>query len=353
MRLLLNYSRYFAFVAMALPTIEIDFAPAYELILSLATAGDVAGVDTYEDPPSAPPELVREVQAFGGGSDMVWAHLLGLTYRCPSPRDVPALLACLEATDPHEIKLVLLGYHVRWVRRTTPPEVIEAAARGDRAARQEFLRTAAPDEAWRTAIATLLPRDAAEVKSRLIALIGRWNEATFREQEPQLLTILRRDAEAKEALPAERLLEAALPGYDYVPEPGVRHIVLIPSYVIRPEIHSFEQGETRFFAYSVADESLNVDGDAPSPQLVRLARALGDERRLRILRRLTTGDYTLQELADHFGAGNTTVLHHLIILRGAGLVRLRAQGTSKPYVLRRETVARLGALLEDFLGEEA
>jgi DNA-binding transcriptional ArsR family regulator len=336
---------------VAQPHLELHVAPAYELILSLAAAGDVAGVDTYEDRPAAPPELLRDVQAFSG-SDMVWAHLLGLAYRCPPPRDVPTFLACLEATDPHETKLILLGYYVCWIRRTTPPQVIEAAAGGDRAARQEFLRTSRPsDEAWQASLATLLPLDAGTIRARLRELVGRWNETVFREKEPQLLPILRRDAEAKGSLPAERILEAALPGYDYVPEPGIRHIVLIPSYVIRPEIHSFEQGDTKFFAYPVADESLALAGDAPSPQLVRLAKALGDERRLRILKRLTTGEYTLQELADHFGAGNTTLLHHLIILRAAGLVRLRTQGAAKRYVLRPETVARLGPLLEGFLAK--
>jgi DNA-binding transcriptional ArsR family regulator len=338
---------------MAHPTIQVDVSPAYELILSLATAGDIAGADTYEDPPSAPPALVREVRAFGGGSDKPWAHLLGFAYRCPPPRDVPAFLACLTDADPHELKLVLLGYYVRFIRRTTPAPVIEAAAGGDRVAQQEFLRTSLPsDEAWQAALATLLPLDAAEIKSRLLALIGRWNDEVWREKEPQLLPILRRDGEMKGALPAEAMLEASLPSYAYVPEPGVRHIVLVPSYVIRPEIHTFEQGETKFFAYPVADASLGVTGGAPSPQLVRLAKALGDERRLRVLKRLTSGAYTLQELADHFGVGNTTLLHHLITLRAAGLVRLRAEGAAKRYELRRETVARLGPLLEGYLGEE-
>lgn len=86
---------------------------------------------------------------------------------------------------------------------------------------------------------------------------------------------------------------------------------------------------------------------APPPRLVRVLKALGDERRLRILHRLGEGEFTLQELSTHFDTGNTTMLHHLVILRAAGLVEVR--GTAKRYRMRREPLDDLPRFIDLYL----
>jgi DNA-binding transcriptional ArsR family regulator len=118
--------------------------------------------------------------------------------------------------------------------------------------------------------------------------------------------------------------------------------------VARPQTRSFEHHEATFLVYPVADEGLSADRAHPSPRLVRTLKALADERRLRVLKRLTDGSYTLQELADHFGVGSTTMFHHLVILRSAGLVR-QSSGSAKRYTLRLQEVSDLSHLLEDYL----
>lgn len=71
----------------------------------------------------------------------------------------------------------------------------------------------------------------------IIDILRRWYDGVFRQQEPQILPVLARDAEAKRALQAsmsaQQLIEAAT-GWEYVPEPGIRRVVLIPSSVLRP-----------------------------------------------------------------------------------------------------------------------
>jgi DNA-binding transcriptional ArsR family regulator len=54
------------------------------------------------------------------------------------------------------------------------------------------------------------------------------------------------------------------------------------------------------------------------------------------------------ELADAFGVAKTTMHHHMIILRSAGLVSVGVG--SKRYRLRHETVPDVGALLSGYLG---
>lgn len=342
-------------------SLEIDSSPAYEFILTLCVFGDPAGQATYEVGADwfktiraqASPDLLTAVERFGGGSDLVWAHLLSLAYETPAPRDVSGFLAHLRTVDPLEVRLRVLGYYVRYFRRATAPEVIAAAAAGDAGAQQHYLETSYPDDAsWQTALRLLLPLDAETTRDRLLDILHRWHEEVFRPREPTLLPILRRDADQKrmlaQSLSARDAIDAALPGIEYVPELGINRLLLIPSYVVRPQIHSFEHHDVKIFAYPVADESLTAEPGAPPPQLLRLLRALADERRLSILKRLTAGNYTLHELATYFEVGSTTVLHHLVILRSAGLVRLTA-ASPKRYVLTAQGAFQLSSLLQEYL----
>ncbi|HZO72917.1 MAG TPA: winged helix-turn-helix domain-containing protein [Ktedonobacteraceae bacterium] len=297
------------------------------------------------------PDLLEIIKRFGFQSHEMWGHISALACTCPPPRDVPALLAYLKTIDPLELRLHLLGYYVRQHRRSTAPDVIYAAAQGDGEAQRELLRTSLPvDARWQEALRWHLSRDVTETKERLLEIVHGWYDKVFREQEMQLLPILTQDAEAKLALQAahspEQLIEICT-GWEYVPEPGIRRVVLIPSYVIRPFNNDTESGDTQLFFYPVTDASILADPSAPPAYLLNLVKALGDERRLRILKMLSGGSYTLQELADEFGVAKTTIHHHLVQLRSAGLVRMRI--SDKRFSLRRYPIDNLGEALRKYL----
>src|SRR5436305_1047329 len=120
--------------------VEIDAALAYEFILSLGVTVDVPGRKTYEGGVSlleglrkaAAAILLRQIHEFSGESDLVWVHLLSFVYDAPPPRTVPAFLEYLAGADPDDVRLRMLGYYVRYFRRATPPDIIMAAAKGDR-----------------------------------------------------------------------------------------------------------------------------------------------------------------------------------------------------------------------------
>src|SRR5262249_57498517 len=83
--------------------------------------------------------------------------------------------------------------------------------------------------------------------------------------------------------------------------------------------------------------------------LMGLAGAVGDESRLRILRFLASGGpYTLTEVARATGLSQSTVHHHLIALRAAGLTRAY-QLTPPRYSLRPNADARVAEALRAFL----
>ena len=166
------------------------------------------------------------------------------------------------------------------------------------------------------------------------------------------MPILARDVEAKLALKlthsAEQLIEMAT-GWEYVPEPGIRRGVLVPSYIMRPWNSEVERHDTVIFCYPVAEESISADENVPPARLVKLAKALADERRLRILKKLATGSYTLQEMAEDLGVAKTTAHHHIITLRSAGLVRMNL--SDKRWSLRQYMVNNVGELLNTYLKE--
>jgi DNA-binding transcriptional ArsR family regulator len=342
-------------------TLEIDSCPAYEFVLSLSVWSDIIDHDTYEVDTGwfedirrqAPQDLLAKIEAFAQQSDMLWAHLISPAYECPPPHDVPTFLAYLKTLDPLEIRLRLLGYYVRYFRRATPPEVIAAAAAGDHTAQQQFLQTSYPNIAsWHAALAHLLPLTPAETASQLMEILERWYTEVFRAQEPRLLPSLERAVEATRLLAAsasmDGVIERVTNGVSFVPEPGIQRVLLIPSVVARPIVHYFDHHEVKIICYPVSDESMAVEGETPPPRLLRVLKALGDERRLRILKRLSTGQYTLQQLANHFGVSKTLMHHHLFILRAAGLIQVRG-GANQVYSLRHDTIAAVGPLLNKYL----
>jgi DNA-binding transcriptional ArsR family regulator len=341
--------------------VSIEVSPAYELLQSMGVTFDDRDAETYEvgadwiaDVRSrAGDDLLEQVSRVSFADADAWVHLSGLVHDTPAPRDVPAFLAHLRETDAAEIKLHLVQFYAREIRRMTSPTVIRAAVGGDAEARGEFLRTSYPEwEPWTSFLTRVLDVDSDAFKDDLIDTIEAWYERVWKAEALTIMPIIERDAEAKRQmvreLPIDRFVTTATNGVEFAPRPGIDRLVMVPSFVNRPLVTYYEFGESLIIVYPVADESVTAETDAPPLRLVRLSKALGDEKRLRILRALAEGEKTLMELADMFGVAKTTMHHHMIVLRSAGLISVGVG--SKHYRLRQETVPDIGALLSGYLG---
>jgi DNA-binding transcriptional ArsR family regulator len=71
--------------------------------------------------------------------------------------------------------------------------------------------------------------------------------------------------------------------------------------------------------------------------------ALGDPNRRAIVELLSRGGKSVQQIADQLPISRPAVSRHLRLLKGAGLVRDRAEGTRHVYELRDEGVAAIRA----------
>jgi DNA-binding transcriptional ArsR family regulator len=324
---------------------RIESAAAYELVLSLAVAAsDASTPQATEVREAAGAALVERVRRFAS-SDWMWAHLLSLAYEAPAPRDVPAFRAFLQGVPPLEIQRRLAGFYVRWFRRSTSVDVMEAAVRGGDAAIREFVaRGSGEDPSWSGSLRTRLDAGAARTKAELLPLLDVWIDRVF---GPVTMPTLRRlgaaaslRRRAVSGRAAADVMNEVL-GWAYLPEPSISRVLLVPSVVIHPTTHEFEHEQTKLICFPIDPR----DDPSPrvSPELLAVARALADESRLRALTALAGSELGAQELADRLGLGLSTVLHHLGELRAAGLVE--RGGRRRPYRIAAQGLERAAALL--------
>jgi len=75
--------------------------------------------------------------------------------------------------------------------------------------------------------------------------------------------------------------------------------------------------------------------------LLEFFKAMADESRLRIVGLLAHGERSVQDLARALDLKEPTVSHHLAILKGLGLVTVRAEGTTRWHALDQGALERL------------
>ena len=336
--------------------IELEVAEAAEVLMSICAVGDVGDHDTFDlgaewlqaRLDSVPDDLREEVLGLRLGDMKVAAHLLGIVYDTPKPRTFAAFLERLEAIDPVELKLHLFG-HYDTSSNHIAPDIVERAAAGEAEAIERVLEELAEWSDKHELYRSILEMDSEEVKARLVGLLPRWYEQVFAPYEQEWREAAERDAEAKRALVArhtpEQLVELATRGYQYTPPPAIRTIAFFPSWFMRPWVILWEHKSTKIFCYPIAPAP--EEGVSPA-EVARIYKALGDEGRLKLLRRLSDGPMKLSEAASELGVAKSTAHHHLAILRQAGFVTIRDEDENV-YSLRTE-LPQTGELLTAYLG---
>jgi DNA-binding transcriptional ArsR family regulator len=155
-------------------------------------------------------------------------------------------------------------------------------------------------------------------------------------------------------------MERVLPSVTFTREIGQEQVVLTPSVVVKPGFAMSDYGSTFVIAYPITADgelaakagSITTESKVPPDQLVRLAKAMGDELRLRALRELRDGPMSATELARRVGVPRTSIHHHLGLLISAGLVRLAADDARFGDIeLREEGVTELTELAQAWLLE--
>lgn len=350
--------------------IEVDGAASFEVVLTIWNAFyekddgqnlDVGSEWINEIVASTPDDLKEEIQAVGGPYGMMWLSVLGLISIAPHPHDADSVFTWISDVNPDRLRRWIIGYVGQQAvthGHAAPPSAstIEEAACGDERAIVEVLQGI--DEEKAVPFKQLLAIDPLEYRDRLAAALSRFRHEVFTVHEEEFGAAIARAAAARRAMAtrenAKAVIEEVTNGLDYEIPLGVTRVVLVPSVVLRPLSLIDSHRDMLLVFYALSDDFLNTNPEAPPSWMVRFYKALSDEKRLRILRRLSEGDTSLDELTNMLDISKSTVHHHITILRAAGLIRIQIRPNdegreSKCYGLRPQAFADASAFLDSYM----
>ncbi len=285
-----------------------------------------------------PAGIMDELQQLDGGSGINFHVLSLLGADLPDPAGVAELLAALTG-DPGLGWRLLLAHNAH-VDRQPDVALLEAVVTGDASALDELLGTlrAAPEVP--EVIASLLRTSPEEHGRRLLAAVRAvqpvWDSVAAETMHAIVRDVEYRQAQLDAGASVAEIVLAATNGYELSGDPSIRRIVLLPSFWIRPWLVVGRRADAEVLTTVVAEEFLILPPEAPSPALLRLVKALADENRLTLLRRLSSGPISLTEATAELDVAKATAHHHLSILRQAGLVVIGGEGRGSRYALRQD-----------------
>ncbi|MGB7999088.1 MAG: winged helix-turn-helix domain-containing protein [Anaerobacillus sp.] len=162
-----------------------------------------------------------------------------------------------------------------------------------------------------------VPADLALQRDRSITLLKAWNAQYFQHLD-DISKTLERDAEDKlNKLKIQSEEDVVLEASRFIIETNaVQSVCLIPALHIQPMSLVDQLKDTLYITYPVKDTNDEL------ANLLRLTKALGDEKRLKILQFLSHGSATFTDIVSEIGMAKGNIHHHLSILRGAGLVNI-------------------------------
>ena len=343
--------------------LSVSYHSAADLLLSLWVLGDrIAGCevadlelgDQWFDDLAAglSPETRSSIADIGTGD--LWIALVPLLPEAGEGGTIDDFLAFLEKYDPADLRMRLLQLHDPF--KDEDRGLVADAAEGSGSDIEVLLSRSDLDSThskpWRDALLFLLEMTPEETRDYIVGTLSSVQSEVFAEHEKAFRPLLEADSRSKRKmarrLSPERVIELASNGITLADDHTRLPIILMPTMVARPWA-VFSAGSDCFvLGYPVSDECIDADPDAPPPWLVKLHKALGDARRMRILRQLAEGNATLKELAEDADVAKSTLHHHLMLLRDAGLIRIEV-GDEKRYSLRENPLPEAAVDLDHYI----
>jgi DNA-binding transcriptional ArsR family regulator/DNA-binding transcriptional MerR regulator len=188
-----------------------------------------------------------------------------------------------------------------------------------------------------------------EFGERYLEALQSYYQEFFAEEEQRIKPALQRASEQAQELAQQvelpDLIETLSQGVQLYIDPEVTEVVFVPSFWITPLIlyNNLSPQQMIFvFGGRPADASL-VPGEVVPDALLRGLKALAEPTRLKIMRYLSQEPLSPAQLARRLRLRPPTVIHHLEVLRLAGLVRLNLEVPGE-----RNYAARLEGLDDTF-----
>ncbi len=148
---------------------------------------------------------------------------------------------------------------------------------------------------------------------------------------------------------ASALVETLTNGVSLEEAQALDDLTLMPSWWVAPlTVLERAAGGKTLLAFSIR-KAAQSGTEAPEA-LVASLKSLGDPTRLRILHFLATGPLSPSELARRLHLRPPTVIHHLHLLRAAGLVQVTiSKNLERRYAVRPATLKTIFNSLQEYL----
>ena len=298
-----------------------------------------------------PEDLLADLTDLDGGSGVSFHVLSLLAADLPEPAELDELVVAL-TEDPGLGWRLLLAHHATGAD-VADVENREAVVAGDSEAIEAVVADLDASAEPPVGVAPLLACSPEEHGQRLLAAIDRlrplWEQLAGEAMSAITRDVAHRQAQLEDGVAVSDIVMAATNGYEVSGDPSVHRVVLLPSFWIRPWLVVGRRADAEVLTTVVAEEFLILPSQAPSPALLKLFKALGDESRLKLLRRMSSGPISLTEATGELAVAKATAHHHLSILRQAGLVAIGGEGRAARYRLREDPPDAAAAALADYL----
>ncbi|GAA0353069.1 ArsR/SmtB family transcription factor [Bacillus horti] len=207
------------------------------------------------------------------------------------------------------------------------------------------------DESGHSAVQTC---DLNGLKDRIVTIWEGWYKQYFANVEEKITAELNRSLSEKKEwmgkLSAIEIIERLTNGM-YLEDTNADQIILIPQVHFSPfniytQLNVGEQLK-QFYCYPI---DLQASADEPAPRLLRIVKCISDPNRLKTLRFLYQTEKSFTEIVQHLGLAKSTVHHHVVMLRAAGLVRYHISDTKGTrYSLRETRIREISDVIHEYV----
>ncbi|MDQ0207832.1 ArsR/SmtB family transcription factor [Alkalicoccobacillus murimartini] len=274
-----------------------------------------------------------------------WKALLQLLHSLED-HSLEGYCTFIRSLDTVELRRICLPY-----LNTYLEPLLDEAATGNAQAVEEYATASKHIVFLPDYVRYICHTDITSLKSHLISVMTGWVQQMITDQEVQLEGMICRDLSTKKEKHKTisdpiAFVHYVTDGIDYLPEPSVPNVLLIPHFSYRPWTIVADLKGTKVFYYPISNASIHPGDPLVPDRMLPLAyKALGDEARLKMVKLLFEGTKSLQELAITLDMPKSTLHHHLTQLRSARLI-----STNKSrYSLHEMRLQELGQSLTDYL----
>ncbi|WP_078594534.1 ArsR/SmtB family transcription factor [Evansella clarkii] len=184
-------------------------------------------------------------------------------------------------------------------------------------------------------------------------ILEQWHRKYFSVLDPRIFQELNtqhlKTEEALSQLNEVEVIEKTTRGFYLENQPDEQKVFLLPQYHSRPVV-LYSYGENQLF-YQYAADGITGPGQSIPPESMRAQQALSDENRIKILKFLAEGQpETFKKIHEYSGLAKSTVHHHLISLRAAGLVRIHiSPGRPESFSYREEGLTEMERKIKKYI----